>query len=78
MSLGWGDGGLEGDMGLEPRRADRPVAASESAGFAADGPPSPHPSTAPAYEASGIYCAFPSFQLCSHFHAVETIVSRSE
>jgi hypothetical protein len=28
-------------MGLEPRRADGPVAASESTGFAADGPRHP-------------------------------------
>jgi hypothetical protein len=34
-------------MSLEPRRVDRPVAASESAGFAVDGPLSPHPSTTP-------------------------------
>jgi hypothetical protein len=50
MSLGWGDGRLEGDMGFEPRRADRPVAASEAAGFAAEALPSPRPSNQPPAE----------------------------
>jgi hypothetical protein len=48
----WGAGGLEGDMDLEPRRADRSVAASESAGFAADGLPSPHPRNQPPQKSS--------------------------
>jgi hypothetical protein len=37
-------------MGFEPRRADRPVAASESVGFAAEALPSPRPSNQPPAE----------------------------
>jgi len=53
-------------MGFEPRRADRPVAASESAGFAADGPPSPHPSKQPAQTHSVISVA-PNCEESSEF-----------
>ena len=48
MSLGWGDGRLEGDMGLEPDGLPSPRPSNQlHMGFDPDGLPSPHPSIHP-------------------------------